>query len=128
MKNPEPEILNPVLHVQLNVFVPWKDGSGKGDVLAAEVFIDVKKTTTNSEIMSKIKEGVVDMVTQARRHVPKPPSNLILPQNQPLIGLNGKNAFRGTLQNDGDPSATTHATPPQNSATDPVSVRKEGEE
>lgn len=72
---------HPVLRVALQVFIPYKDGSGKGNVMDSEVFIEVHPRTTYSEIMRKVKDGVIDILTTARKHKAVPPQPKIIPVN-----------------------------------------------
>ena len=64
---------HPILRVRLEVFVPYKDGSGKGNAMDSEVFIDITKNIGVGEVMKKVKEGVVDIMKAARRHKAEPP-------------------------------------------------------
>lgn len=77
----EDKLQNPVLRVRLEVFIPYRDGSGKGNVMDSEVFMDINKRTTHNDVMKKVRDGVIDILITARKHKAVPPAPKTIPVN-----------------------------------------------
>lgn len=79
----EDELQSPVLRVVLDVYIPYRDGSGKGNVLPPiEAFIDLKKGVSVNNVMKKIREGVISAIVTARD-----PSKSLPPQRTVVPGM-----------------------------------------